>query len=136
MRNNFLIYYIFISLLLSISNSISNLQTQSFSKNSKIPFLFKEDNKGYVRFITGVLSQDNNSDIINATYTFINDNFDLFSIGNTKSQLKVINEKFDRFNCKHLRLQQIYNSIPVFGRFFTSHLNSNNELSSIENDFI
>ena len=88
MRNNFLIYYIFISLLLSISNSISNLQTQSFSKNSKIPFLFKEDNKGHVRFITGVLSQDNNLDIINATYTFINENFDLFSasdIGEAKN---------------------------------------------------
>ena len=107
MRNNFLIYYIFISLLLSISNSIGNLQTQSFSKNSKIPFLFKEDNKGHVRFITGVLSQDNNSDIISGTYTFINENFDLFSIENPKSQLKVINERFDRFNCKHLRLNNI-----------------------------
>jgi Zn-dependent metalloprotease len=61
-------------------------------------------------------------------YAFIESRPELFKLDDPRAELEVTQEKVDNLQYKHVRLQQVIDSIPVWGREITIHLNAENQI--------
>lgn len=70
-------------------------------------------------------------------YQFFEENKNLYRIGNPKGELrvnKIITD--DEYNLVHIKYQQYYKGIEVRGSISVVHMNKNNEIRSINSDYI
>lgn len=61
-------------------------------------------------------------------YAFLESRKDALKIQNPRSDFKLISESVDKLGLKHIKFQQIYKEIPVWGKEVTVHLNRQNSV--------
>ncbi|MBH49202.1 MAG: hypothetical protein CMG69_00400 [Candidatus Marinimicrobia bacterium] len=69
------------------------------------------------------------------TKEFININKEVFQLEDSYAELETINEFKDRFGKKHIKFQQVYQDIPIWGKTVVSHFEPEGKLYLINARF-
>ncbi|WP_100618152.1 M4 family metallopeptidase [Bacillus cereus] len=119
---------IFGALLLTGTAFISPiLPTSSFAESN--PTISKEkynDVIGSMEFISGQLTTPSSQTIEDVVFKYIDENKDKYNLGvkNAKESFTVQKKETDDFGTTIVRLQQVYNGIPVHGSTQIAHINN------------
>ncbi len=63
-----------------------------------------------------------------AIFSYLNENRNIFKIDDPTNEFKIVNTFVDNENNKHIRLQQVYQNLPIWGKELILHFDNNNEL--------
>ncbi|MCT4509799.1 MAG: M4 family metallopeptidase [Tepidibacter sp.] len=89
---------------------------------------FDKENK--LGFLKGKLSSQKSTDI-DGVIEFFKENKKLFKLNNPKEELKEITTKEDELGNTHVKVQQMYKNIPLFGKQYIIHFNKDGEIYAV-----
>jgi bacillolysin len=94
-----------------------------------------DERTGAPQRIRGTLSEMKHADLEKASLLFLRDNKDLFSIASPDEELKLKTVISDRAGNRHVRFQQMYKEIPVFGSEMIVHIDKENMIKGTNGHF-
>lgn len=80
-------------------------------------------------------TQDHITKDMDGISEFFNQNKDIFNINNPKDEFEVISEKTDNLGSTHIKLQQVYKGIPLFGKEYIVHFNESGNVYAVNGKF-
>lgn len=89
---------------------------------------------GTPEFVQGKLSGKLTKDM-NGVYKFFNDNKIKFGVEKAESEFIELTSRFDNLGYKHIKTQQVVDSIPVYGSEYIVHFNKNGEIYAVNGSF-
>lgn len=95
-----------------------------------------DDRTGAPLRIRGKLSEMKHADLEKASLLFLRDNKNLYSIASPDEELKLKTVTSDRAGNRHVRFQQMYKKIPVFGNEMIVHIDQDNMIKGTNGHFL
>lgn len=86
--------------------------------------------------LSGKLSERIDADAKEIALRFFKANEALFSMTDSEQELTVVDVKKDPRGKEHVKLQQIYKSLPVEGKQVSVHINKNKEVQQVSGSFV
>ena len=136
----------FILLLVIILCAVLMLnQSTAWSQESPVAKLKREynvtnitfDKKGIPTFIKGDLTPKGiQGDEKEKTYKFFEENRELFKMVDPRNELQIARIAKDELGMTHVRLNQLYKGIKVYGSELITHFTSSGKLKSINGRFL
>ncbi len=108
------------------------MQLRSQDPEVKIRF---DETTGCVATIDGDVTSPSNRDPLEITLDFMEEYSSLFRIENPREEFVVASEKSDDFGKIHLKLNQVWKQIPVWGAQIGVHLNSDGSIYYINGGY-
>ncbi|MDN7241010.1 M4 family metallopeptidase [Planococcus sp. N028] len=110
----------------SVSAASNNGDDEQVSINSA---------SGSPNFIAGTLSAPSSKKPQEIVFSYLKEKENLYSIdGGTPKNFELISETVDELGITNLKLQQLYNGIPVFGAILAAHVSRDGVLTSISGE--
>lgn len=134
-----------IALSLWIGTTHSELSAQNDMQIASFNQLMQIDTTVTVRWdiktgtpvrLSGKLSERIEADAKEIAMHFLKDNEVLFSMTNSEKELTVTDVKKGARGWEHVRLQQVYKTLPVEGRTILVHINDNKEVQVVTGDYL
>lgn len=92
--------------------------------------IVKFDNENELGFLKGILATQKSADM-NGVVELFEENKDLFKLNNPKEELKEMSTKTDELGNTHVKVQQMYKSVPLFGKQYIIHFNKDGEVYAV-----
>ena len=99
--------------------------------------LYRESDRGIPQYVQGELATGvRRGDELNATISFFTTYRDAYLMRQPSTELKFKRLDVDRLGMRHLRLQQVYNGVPVYGVELLSHFTADDRLQTINGEYL
>ena len=69
-------------------------------------------------------------------YAFLESRKDILKIHDSRAEFKIISESMDHLGMKHIKFQQVYKEIPVWGKELSVHLDSQNNVYLLQGNTV
>ncbi|MGB1211282.1 MAG: M4 family metallopeptidase [Lacinutrix venerupis] len=100
----------------------------TINKHSNVPDFIRFSNTSPYK-ITG-------SSLSEKAFNFLNENKDIFSVNDVKSDFKLESSEIDNIGLKRVILNQYYNNIPVYDGKLLFHFNTEKNITAINGNYI
>ncbi len=87
-----------------------------------------DDKTGAPLRLKGVLARNEHKDPVNAALDFLDGNKGLFLLESVQKEMLLKRVDTDRIGTRHVRMQQVYKDLPVFGSEVIVHIDANNNV--------
>ncbi|MBX0314013.1 M4 family metallopeptidase [Planococcus glaciei] len=88
-------------------------------------------------FIAGSLTRDYSESAKEIVYAYLDEKEELYGLAEDEAtQFQAVSESVDELGLANVKLQQLFNGIPVFGSIISAHVDTNGVLKSVSGELV